>query len=64
MLNFFMGEIVILADLLEFLVKIYAHGIPSMSNLKIEKKSCQNLATLNKHEDIKRESIKYFIMNN
>ena len=38
MLNFFMGEIVILADLLEFLVKIYAHGIPSMSNLKIAKK--------------------------
>ena len=34
-----------------------------MSNLKIAKKSCQILATLNKHEDIKRESIKYFIMN-
>ena len=38
LVKFFMEEIIILADLIEFLVKIYAHGIPSMSNLKIAKK--------------------------
>lgn len=34
---------------------------PEASFTPTEKKSCQIMATLNKHEDIKRESIKNFL---